>query len=478
VPPPVVPVVVIGAGPTGVTAATLLGMAGIECLLLDRQTEPLDQPRAVHLDDEVFRILGRLGVADAFAQISRPAAGLRVLDAQHRVLAEFRRSTAPGVHGYPAANLFDQPVLEALLRDNLRRFPTVTLHAGVELHGLTSYDDHVALETSAGPIEAQWVLGCDGASSTVRRSLGIPMQDLGFQQRWLVVDADTDADLGAWGGVHQVCDTSRAATYMQVSERRHRWEFRLGDQSPADLTARLPDLLRPWTRHLPFEALTVVRTADYTFRAQLASRWRSGRVLLLGDAAHLTPPFIGQGIGAGLRDAQNLGWKLAAVLQGELPESALDSYETERRPHVRSQIRLARLLGQVMTEGGAVGDGLRTLLAPNLRWVPGLRKRVLESRSPRLRRSSLVSRGLLAGTLCPNVLLDDGRRFDDLGGFVLVTLSPEGPAVQGVQVLMVTPGSPLGRWLRQGLSTYALVRPDGTVRSAGRLRAGHSPRRS
>jgi 3-(3-hydroxy-phenyl)propionate hydroxylase len=201
-------------------------------------------------------------------------------------------------------------------------------------------------------------------------------------------------------------------------------------------------------------------------------------VFLLGDAAHLTPPFIGQGMGAGLRDAANLAWKVAGVLDGTLPESALDTYEIERRPHARAMIRMAKLVGAAMTEGGNVGDAIRRVVAPRAHLVPGLAKRVMDSRTPALRRSQLVLRPRLgpslAGTLCPNAVLGDGRRFDDVaaGRFALVTAGE--PAAQrradlerrGVVVIPVHPGHPLHRWLADSHARAALVRPDGTVMRA------------
>ncbi len=159
------------------------------------------------------------------------------------------------------------------------------------------------------------------------------MQDLHLEQRWLVVDVDTDADLAQWEGVHQLCDPPRAGTYMRVGATRYRWEFRLRPgESENDFrgVGRLHPLISPWTGNVPVDRLRLVRLAEYTFRARLADRWRDRRVFLLGDAAHLTPPFIGQGMGAGVRDAANLAWKLAGVLDGTLPERVLDTYQAER----------------------------------------------------------------------------------------------------------------------------------------------------
>ncbi|XTZ15499.1 bifunctional 3-(3-hydroxy-phenyl)propionate/3-hydroxycinnamic acid hydroxylase [Micromonospora echinospora] len=484
-----VPVVIVGAGPTGVTAALLLAGHGVRSVLLDRWADVYPRPRAVHLDDEVYRILHRIGVHEQFAAISRPAEGLRLLAPDHRVLAEFRRGTAAGVHGHPQANMFDQPELERLMRRRLAGEPLVTLRGDVDVTGVDRDGDgpvRVRLVDRASGAEetlsARYVLGCDGANSTVRPLIGATMRDLGFAQRWLVVDVDTDADIDAWEGVHQVCDPHRAATYMRVGRRRYRWEFRLlPGETAAELSApeTLHRLVRPWTGEVPFTALTVTRCAEYTFRAQVADRWRAGPVLLLGDAAHLTPPFIGQGMGAGLRDAANLTWKLAAVLAASLPESVLDSYEAERRPHVTSLIRLATVIGRAMTEGGEIGNLLRRVVAPRLAYLPGFRAKVLDSATPPLPRSALRQRRpsprSLHGRLCPNALLADGRRFDDVVGpcFAVVTvraLSTEAAGVarrHGVVPVPVDRASALGRWLRRAGVDAALVRPDRTVMTSG-----------
>jgi len=205
-------------------------------------------------------------------------------------------------------------------------------------------------QTFTGPV----VLGCDGANSTIRQLAGITMEDLGFTERWLVVDIKAETGLDTWDGVEQICDPARPATFMHVTGDRYRWEFQLGDgEDEADLItpAALGALLRPWTGRGDLDGLEIIRSASYTFRARLASRFRAGRVFLLGDAAHLTPPFIGQGLAAGLRDADNLAWKLAHVLTGRAGPDLLASYETERRPHARALIKKAVRVGWAMTGG-------------------------------------------------------------------------------------------------------------------------------
>lgn len=482
---PHVPVVVLGAGPTGITVATLLAQYGVDCLILDRWTQVYPQPRAVHLDDEIFRIVARLGIEAEFAAISRPALGLRLLDRSMTVLAEFSRDTALSRNGFPQANMFDQPEFEALLRTNLARCPRAELRGGVEVTDVSAVGaDRVRVtysdrsDGSEHVVEADYVLGCDGANSIARRCIRSRMDDLGFEQRWLVVDVATAADLDQWEGVHQVCDPHRAATYMRIGATRYRWEFQLRDpETAADYPTldALAPLLRPWVDGVPTDDLTLVRVTEYTFRAQLADRWRRGRVFLLGDAAHLTPPFIGQGMGAGMRDAMNLAWKVAGVLTATLDTDVLDTYEKERKPHARAMIRLALGIGRAMTAGGEFGDVLRHVMLPAMRRLPGVRAKVLDGETPRLHRSALVCRSRtprqLTGRLCPNPVIDGGRRLDaELGnGFAVITTGTPSRAQRalieerGAVLHVATAHSELARWLRRGRATSALVRPDRTV---------------
>ncbi|MGV9734242.1 bifunctional 3-(3-hydroxy-phenyl)propionate/3-hydroxycinnamic acid hydroxylase MhpA [Rhodococcus aetherivorans] len=485
----VVPVVVVGAGPTGLTAATLLAQHGVDCLILERWEGVYAQPRAVHLDGEIHRILAHLGIADEFAAISRPCLGLRLLDRDMRILTEFHRDPGPGVHGYPEANMFDQPQFEEILRANLERYPGASLRGDVEVTGL-AHDKTGGIrvdftDRSTGvheSVRTRYVLGCDGANSMVREQIQATMRDLKFEQRWLVVDVATTADLGEWEGVHQVCDPVCAATYMRIGKTRYRWEFRLKPGESAEdyrEMARLHPLISPWTRNTPAEDLELVRLAEYTFRARIADRWRDRHVFLLGDAAHLTPPFIGQGMGAGMRDAMNLAWKLAGVLRGDLPESALDTYEIERKPHARALIRRAKFVGMAMTEGGELGNLIRRVALPLLHRVPGLSDKIMDNETPALRRSSLIERSRLrrsrAGRLIPNPVLDEGRRFAEVvaGRFAVVTsVSPtteQRTAIEqrGGTVLLARPDTDLHRWLRRGRARAVIVRPDGTVLRSG-----------
>jgi 3-(3-hydroxy-phenyl)propionate hydroxylase len=425
------PVIVVGAGPVGCSAALLLADFGIPVTLLERHTQPHPLPRAVHLDDEVARTLDRIGVSEGFLDRSRPGSGLRLLDAGHRVMAEFRREHQAGVHGFPQANMFHQPDLEELMLARVKAHPLIELRRGAEVCGM----DGAAGPLAAAPVRVharvagqlqtftgRVVLGCDGANSTIRELAGITMDDLGFTERWLVVDIRAETGLDTWDGVEQVCDPARAATFMQVTGDRYRWEFRLldGEDEAALITPQaLGQLLRPWTGRGDLEGLEIIRSASYTFRARLASRFQTGRVFLLGDAAHLTPPFIGQGLAAGLRDADNLAWKLAHVLTGRAGADLLASYETERRPHAKALVKKAVRVGWAMTGGQDAAAGVRRIAltaavrservcqAMGSTATPRLKAGALQRPPGRLILSGIPS-ALRIGGLIPNPLVSVG----------------------------------------------------------------------
>ncbi|MFG2894722.1 bifunctional 3-(3-hydroxy-phenyl)propionate/3-hydroxycinnamic acid hydroxylase [Streptomyces sp. NPDC048248] len=478
-----VPVVIVGAGPVGVAAALLLARRGVACVVLERHRDLYPLPRAVAMDDEVRRILQAAGIHKEFARVARPARGLRLLDGRHRAIAEFPRSPQ-GHHGFPRTSMFDQPELERLLRDALARRPECELRSGSEVTGIAPTPDGPVRVTFRGDhgeehLWAEAVLGCDGANSLVRGAIGAVWEDLRFEERWTVVDVRTRADVRSWEGVDQVCDPHRPATFMRVGEDRYRWEFRLREAEELDFE-RLRELVAPWVDVSSADDFHVVRQAQYTFRARIADRWRQGRVFLLGDAAHLTPPFVGQGLCAGLRDAHNLTWKLAHVFQQGADGRLLETYERERKPHARHMIRLAVATGWAMTGGQdrlaalrrtAVGALCRTA---GVAGVAGAADRCFSRPLPP---GPLVRRSRLAGTFCPQpwVSVEGARtRLDDVLGdsFALLTAVPLAPSLCAlaealgariVDARKTGDDGTLAMWLRGGRADAALLRPDRVV---------------
>ena len=346
-------VAVVGCGPVGGVLATLLGRRGHRVVVVERHPAPYPLPRAVHFDHEVGRILQACGLGGELGAISEPGSEYEWRNGSGQVLLRFG-GRAVGPSGWPDSNMFWQPALERLIEAAAAARPTVGVRRGVRLVGLDDRADGVALtvETAAGraePIEARYVVGCDGANSTVRELMGVSVTDLGFFYDWLIVDVALH-EARVFDPVNlQICEPARPTTMVSGGPGRRRWEFmRLPGESVDELDdpARAWALLEPWDV-TPANA-TLERHAVYRFQARWADRWRTGNVLLAGDAAHQMPPFAGQGLCSGVRDAANLAWKLDLVLAGCSPPALLDAYERERTDNVRAVIDFSMALGKVI----------------------------------------------------------------------------------------------------------------------------------
>jgi len=439
------PVVIIGSGPTGLTLANLLGGYGVPVLLVERNPATVAEPRAVSIDDESLRVMQAVGIIDALMPDIVPGYGSHYLAPNGRRFAVVQPSGTP--YGYPRRNAFHQPVLEARLRENLGRLPTVRTAYGWRLEHFVDAADGVSavLVDSAGATRTErcaFLVGCDGASSTVRGQLKIPLEGTTFEERWLIVDLENQDNPDKHTSVY--CDARRPCIALPGPHRTRRYEFKLlpGERDEALLEPGVVlDLL---ARHGASPDAIIRRQTVYRFHARVATSWRRGRILLAGDAAHLTPPFAGQGMNSGIRDAHNLAWKLAAVCSGRVGEELLASYETERRAHVWSMIRLALTMGRVMGPSSpAVGLMTRTGF-DLLRLCPPAADYVLEMRykpKPRFSEGFLLPRprtgGALHGRLFPQgrVRTHDGRSvlLDEVlgSGFALVALTGDARDIFG-----------------------------------------------
>jgi 3-(3-hydroxy-phenyl)propionate hydroxylase len=352
-------VLVVGFGPVGATVAGLLARRGVDVTAIDRDLDVYPLPRAAHFDQEIMRIVQELGALDEVAPSTRPLPGMDFLTADRQVLLSMRSGDRTR-SGFPASVLFHQPGFDRAIRDRAGELGA-TVGLGVELLAIEQYDDHVSAQLSDGTtIDAQWVVACDGARSTVRKAIGTTMEDLQFEEPWLVLDLVLAEGVAPPTDVcFQVCDPARPHTLVPMPPPRFRFEFMLlPGEDPAWIQQPevMLDLLSTWVDPT---SVNIERSAVYTFHGLIAHRWRDGRVLLAGDAAHQMPPFLGQGMCSGMRDAANLAWKLARVVRGRCTDALLDSYQAEREPHVRSIVEAAVGFGRLICTTDAVAAAAR-----------------------------------------------------------------------------------------------------------------------
>lgn len=456
-------VLIAGGGPTGVTLALLLAKAGVSVVVAEKAAEIYPLPRAAHLDHETMRILQAAGVADAVAKTCRTTGRYDFLTADGQILLRFEGSDQIGPGGWPGANMIHQPSVEAALRRELAKCPEAVLHNRWELQ--TFEDDgagvtaRIATPEGEKSLRARYLVGADGARSPLREACGIEFDDLGFEEPWLVVDTIVQDYARLPEANLQICDPARPTTCVLMGEGRHRWEFMLMPGETAEEISAdesVERLLAPWDVK---GAVTLERRAVYTFKARIAAQWRKGHVLLAGDAAHQTPPFAGQGMCSGLRDAANLAWKLAEVVNGA-PDALLDTYQTERGPNLRATIDMAVMMGRTVciTDPAAAAARNEAMLAAraagqspdgNLAYPP-------------IEHGAILAGSAGAGSYFPQPMVH-GQRLDDVlgaghwllsrGSLTRPDLAPFAPA--------------LTDWFDRIGADAVLVRPDRYVFGTG-----------
>lgn len=482
-------VIVVGCGPTGATLALLLAQCGVSVLILERETSVYPLPRAVHFDDHVMRVYQTLGVADALEQVVRYNPGMQFVDPQGNLLVDWPRPAGIGENGWYTSYRFHQPDLEHILRKKIAESALITLKSGFNLTGVQQ-DTHQAIlcgeDCSAEVTEqfsCRYVVGCDGANSTVRGDITDQLIDFGFNERWLVIDALLKEDKPSLGDYTiQHCGRHRPATYVRCPGLRRRWEIALKPhENAADFVeeSRLWKLIGDWVS--PDEA-AIERSAVYEFKSLVYRQWRNGRLLIAGDAAHLTPPFMGQGMCAGIRDAANLAWKLDLCCRAEKKhrpdnadqpdvkakiEALLTSYSSERIPNVTEYIKTAIDLGELInscTTGiqndSDTGNDDGTLQMKSI--VPMLG-------------AGLGCFGGTAGAWFPQPVLCDGKRLDDVTGYKPVLIANGTVLAHGnpelklpCQVLCADDEPELQACLRENQTQALVVRPDRYILATAR----------
>ncbi|MCI4661190.1 MAG: bifunctional 3-(3-hydroxy-phenyl)propionate/3-hydroxycinnamic acid hydroxylase [Neomegalonema sp.] len=468
-------VAIIGYGPTGATLAHLLGDCGLKVLVLEREAAAYHLPRAVHFDAEVMRVFQWIGIADEMEPLTALHPGMRFVDPQGKLLLDWPRPQGEGPQGWRANFRFHQPDLEKVLRAHMARRETVSVRTRCDVFNIDDRGEDVELryeDMARGKVErvrASYVVGCDGARSLVRRYIETGMEDLGFHERWLVVDVILNADKPALGDHSiQYCRPDRPATYVRTPGMRRRWEITVLPEEDATEIVKPEQvwaLLRDWLT--PQEA-ELERAAVYTFHSLIANDWRKGRLLLAGDACHQTPPFMGQGMCAGIRDTANLYWKLALVCQGKAEDALLDTYVTERRPNAVEYIQTAVRLGGLINTAGTEQALQAALPTPS-----GSAR--MESIAPPIGPGLGV--GEQAGRLFGQPGLANGQRMDDATRHRFVILADAalaaGLSVPPGAVLVSTEAAPgAAEHLSHHAIRAAVLRPDRHILGVAHDRAG------
>lgn len=375
-------VAIVGAGPNGATLANLLGLYGIETVVIEKSTEILEFPRAVGMDDEALRLFQTAGLADELLKDMIQNVPLRLFKANGRCFANIRPSVRE--FGWWRRNIFMQQLAERTLRQGLQRYDHVDLRLGEEVVGVSQDDDGVTLQVQTAEGErylqqADYVVAADGGRSPMREMLGVKLLGTTHPIKWVVVDvrnAQLEQPCTALN-----CDPRRPNVCIYLPFNYRRWEFMVFPHEDEEAIARpesIRRLLAPYVADP--QAIDIVRARTYTHHSRVADRFVVGRVALIGDAAHLTPPWIGQGLNAGLRDAGNLAWKLAGIVRGQLAPSVLATYETERRDHAQAMIDLADTFGAMLMPTSRVKAWLRDSFFSLARFWPGIQDHVLQMR--------------------------------------------------------------------------------------------------
>jgi 3-(3-hydroxy-phenyl)propionate hydroxylase len=391
-------VAIVGGGPVGLTLANLLGTYGVSTVLLERNPTTVDEPRAIAIDAESLRTMQAVDLYDAIAPDLLLGFAVDYVNGRGKPMLRIELGQTP--YGHPQQNSFDQPLLERALAAGLLRFPHVTARFAHTLESFQADADAVRLR-GRGPdgapvtFEARYLIGCDGGRSLVRQQLGIEMRGRTAPQRWLVIDT-VDPQLDDHMACRFFCDPRRPGMTLRKRHQKRRWEWMLmPGEAEADLLddGMIERLIAPYTTP---SQVRLERKCVYTFHSRVADRYRDGRVLLAGDAAHMMPPFAGQGMNGGIRDAANLAWKLTAVLRGQAGSALLDTYQEERRPHVIAATALANRLGDMIQPTSRWRAALRDMFffAVNCtrRGQAALDRQMMGTlRAPRLRRGVFVA---------------------------------------------------------------------------------------
>jgi len=459
-------VAVVGVGPVGGVLANLLGLQGVRTVAVDRSPQAVQLPRGVGIDGEIMRVAQTVGLAETLEPLMKVFPGTEYLDLDGNVVSSRPGLTGDGPQGWPDRYQMHQPDFEEVFRGGMAAHPSLELRYGYTVEEVRELPDGGASVTATDAdsgeqirFTARYVVGCDGASSIVRRAAGLKLDDFGLNEPWLVVDLAVDDQIQLPRVNTHYPDPERPVIYINVVRDQRRYEFRAAPGEDLSNALDEASIWRRVSRWVRPEDATLVRAAVYTHRSLVAQRWRERALIVAGDAAHQTPPFLGQGLCAGVRDASSLAWRLGAVVLHGADDSLLDSYESERDAHARFIIKAATALGQVYK-------------SPDKKKLDSINAsigREGRGQTPRLGAGLWVEGGP-GGTLAPQPRLADGQLIDDVIGYrfgvvasadLLGEISAEvRRTAQEAGIRFVEASGEAATWLTELAAGAVVIRPD------------------
>ena len=404
-------VIIVGLGPTGGTLANLLALNGFSILILEREKNLYALPRAVHFDDEIMRVFQTIGITKKFLKNTIINKGTKFVNSEGKVLLDWPRPKSITENGWYPSYRFHQPDLERNLRYRLKTFKKVKLMQNTEVikikNNKNSVDLYFKRKNKIQKVSSQYVVGCDGARSTTREQMGSVLDNLGFTQKWAVVDLILKKNKNKLPDrTIQYSNSERPATYCRNVGKRRRWEFAIQDnENEKEILSDqyIWNFLKPWLK--PKEAY-LERKAIYIFQSAIASKWRKGRIFIAGDAAHLMPPFMGQGMCAGIRDASNLAWKISWCINNKHDEKFLDTYQTERFSNAKEYIETTMRMGEFVNAVGTEN------ITDNISSGPDGTKS-MQSIKPKLGTGLGSNKDKNRGKIFPQLKMKNGKTLDE-----------------------------------------------------------------
>ena len=459
-------VVIVGLGPTGGVLANLIAKHNLSIKILEKENQLYNLPRAVHFDDEIMRVFETIGISENFLKQTIINKGTRFIDENNNLLLDWPRPKVITENGWYPSYRFHQPDLERNLRKKLSNFKKVSISQNSDVFNVENKKDHVEVTyknvktEKENILRSKYVIGCDGGRSFVREVIDAGMDDLGFEQRWAVIDVLLETkNLELPDRTIQYCSSSRPATYCRNVGRRRRWEIALKDEKDEKQFLREENLWKFLNRWVSKEDIKIERKAVYTFQSAIAKKWQKGRIFLAGDAAHLSPPFMGQGMCAGIRDASNLAWKIAFCCQNEHNIKLLNSYQSERYKNVKEYILTTMNMGKLLNEMGGTNvsktvknaeDGSKTMSTIKPSMGPGL--------------GSLKDKN--RGKIFPNIKFDKNKTIDEFYDKKIILFSKKNYNQNNISNVSGDKFEELIGILKKFNSEALIVRPDRYILSS------------